>query len=188
MISTIEREWCLLLVEDEQPIWNPGNALTGRIPAQDRDYIIERASEICTTLEFSDFNDSCKIEMNQRWVCPKEYSINFLAWSCIKCRCPELLISIASVLQANNIPDDSLSCLDEDDFSRLTKRLVEIATSAIIDGNDKREALRLGLIEWLQQWSGSESDELVELVRETRVMRGVFPYLEEGVDWAKQGF
>jgi len=188
MTLTIEREWCLLLVNNGRPIWNTGNPLVARIPVQDRNYIMERASEIGTNLEFGDFNDSCKIEMNQRWVCPKEYFTNYLAWSCIRWNCPHLLISIASVLQANNISGDSLSCLDEDDRSNLSQCLAGKAQSAIIDGYDGSLELRLGLIEWLQQWSGSESDELAELVRETRVMRGVSPYLEEEVDWVKEGF
>ena len=188
MRSTIEREWCLLFVNDGRPTWNPGNTLVERIPVQNRDDMLQRASEICTNIQFGEFDASCKIELNRRWHNTQEYFINYVAWSSVGWTCPHLLTSIESVLQANDLLDDSLSCLDEDDHNRLTQCLAEIAQRAIFDGYDGSSELRLGLIEWLQQWSGSESDELAELVRETRVMRGASPYVEEDVDWVTEGF
>lgn len=188
MLPTSEREWVLLFVDDGHPTWNPGNDFVQRIPVENRDSMMQRTVEICRSFEFGDFNDSSKIEMNQRWLNPQELFINMLAWSTIEWNTPHLLTSIECVLQANNIPSDSLSCLHEEDRSHLTRRLAEIAKNSIIDGNDANSGLRVGLIEWLQDWSGSESDELVELVRETRLLCGAAPYAEEDVDWVAEGF
>jgi len=117
MLSTIERQWVLLFVEDGCPAWNPGNPLVGQIPDQSRDFILERASKLCGTSEDVELSVWEEFTMNGRWLNPAENIINCLAITYIGIRFPHVLASIEGVLRDCRLPADSLTCLDGDDFS-----------------------------------------------------------------------
>jgi hypothetical protein len=82
-----------------------------------------------------------------------------------------------------------LACLDDDDQGDLVSVLANAAILSLRNGGeDLRETLRDELVEWLQDWTETDEDNLAILVELAQSMCGAEEATTGSDDWCRDGF
>ena len=100
-----------------------------------------------------------------------------------------LWATVDSELESAGLGRGALACLDDEDQCSLASFLASAAIFSLRNCEDVRETLRVKLVEWLQDWTETNEDNLAVLVR---LARSICPLRqrgeEESVNWSNEGF
>jgi hypothetical protein len=167
---TDERPWCICISDDKGVRMSETHPVTARLGADERENVLRAGHGIASILGTDWHEDTSEYE-RRRWNSPWEMLLNAHAWNQIRQSFPEALGGdVADALEAANLPRSALRSLDAYDTVCLRNALADAALSAYRTGCDVVDAVQQKLIEWLQDWTEADTDDLAELVRLVRRM------------------
>lgn len=183
-----ERPWCLCDVGDDGLRLNYGHPLIWHLLDDMREELVTDVAEFmdsmaCVEQEWIDSSDA----EAKRWQSPLEFLVNNWAWGWME-RHPEWMeATVDAVLSSAGLAPQGLAYLDEGDHYNLASSLAAAATQALRNGWDARESLRERLVEWLQDWTETDEENLATLMGLAQSM-SPSRHQEEAVNWDEEGF
>lgn len=166
---------------------NEEHVLVRRLTPDQRAELVAKVKEVETHMRYIevDWVDPSELEA-QRWRSPLEKCVNLSAWGTVESH-PEWIDADAeAVLASQGLPSSALACLDEDDQYRLGVTLAKAAVAAFKNGWDVIERLRETLMEWLQDWTETDEEDLQALVVLAKSMSGHKE--QKAGNWVTEGF
>jgi hypothetical protein len=158
----------------------------------------ERAILLAETIEYReaigyidyDWADPLSAEA-QQWRTAMEYLVNSWLREWLRQHSDWLWATIDDVLVSAGLPREALDCLDDDDQVSIESLLASVAMFSLGNGTDVKQALQDELVEWLQDWTETDEDNLALLVELAQSMCPSRAEDQPAIlcdDWHKEGF
>jgi hypothetical protein len=167
---------------------NYGHPLVNHLSGDRREELVTDVAEFmdCMACVEQEWMDSSDPE-TKRWQSPLEFLVNNWAWGWME-RHPEWMeATVDAVLVSAGLAPQGLECLDQADQYSLVSSLAAAATQALRSGWDVREGLRERLVEWLQDWTDTDEENLATLLGLAQSMSPT-RHQEEVTTWDQEGF
>jgi hypothetical protein len=190
--NEMTRPWCMCNVTEHGIELNENHPVIQSLSEDERAILLAETIEYREAIGYIDYDwaDPLSAEA-QQWRTAMEYLVNSWLRGWLRQHSDWLWATIDDVLVSAGLPREALACLDDDDQVSIESLLASVAMFSLGNGTDVEQAIQDELVEWLQDWTESDEDNLAVLVE---MAQSMCPSRAEDQlailcdDWHREGF